>query len=155
LLDAGCGNFNWLPTFDLPEIRIIGVDIVEELIALNRARHPQVHFEVADFVTDRLPRADLILCRDGLVHLPNADVLTALVNFRRSGAKWLLTNTFVDRSENLDIETGAWRPLNLCKPPFALPAPSYMIDEYCLGYDGAYRDKRLAVWPVPSFPREL
>jgi hypothetical protein len=95
----------------------------------------------------------VILCRDGLVHLSNADIVKTLINFRRSEAKWLLTNTFVDRTENPDIPAGGWRPLNLCLPPFSLPAPYRIIDEYCLGYDGAYRDKRLAVWPCHQLPR--
>ena len=152
LLDAGCGDFNWLPTFDLPGLTIIGVDIVPEVISFNRLRHPTFRFEVADAVTDPLPKCDLILCRDGLVHLSNIEILKALVNFRRSGAKWLLTNTFVGREENPDIQTGEWRPLNLCFPPFALPAPFRVIDECCLGYDGAYRDKRLALWPCHQLP---
>jgi SAM-dependent methyltransferase len=152
VLDAGCGDFNWLPTFDLRGIRVVGVDIVPELISVNRLRHPAFRFELADIVVDPLPKADLILCRDGLVHLSNTDIVKALGNFRRSGAKWLLTNTFVDRGENLDILSGSWRPLNLRSPPFALPAPYRIIDEHCLGYEGAYRDKRLAVWPCDQLP---
>jgi SAM-dependent methyltransferase len=152
MLDAGCGDFNWLPTFDLRGTRVVGVDIVPELISGNRLRHPASRFELADIVVDPLPKTDLILCRDGLVHLSNADIVKALGNFRRSGAKWLLTNTFVDRSENPDIVSGGWRPLNMRLPPFALPAPYRIIDEYCLGYDGAYRDKRLAVWPCNQLP---
>lgn len=152
LLDAGCGDLNWLPTFDLRGIRIIAVDIVPELISANKLRWPAFCFELADIVTDPLPKTDLILCRDGLVHLSNADIVKALANFRLSGAKWLLTNTFVDRIENPDIPTGGWRPLNLCLPPFSLPAPYRIIDEYCLGYDGAYRDKRVAVWPCHQLP---
>ena len=148
MLDAGCGDFNWLPTFDLRGTRVVGVDIVPELISGNRLRHPASRFELADIVVDPLPKTDLILCRDGLVHLSNADIVKALGNFRRSGAKWLLTNTFVDRSENPDIVSGGWRPLNMRLPPFALPAPYRIIDEYCLGYEGAYRDKRLAVVPL-------
>jgi len=152
LLDAGCGDFNWLPTFELPGIKVVGVDIVPELISINRLRHPAIRFELADFVTDRLPQSDLILCRDGLVHLSNTEIVEALMNFRRSGATWLLTNTFVDRDANPDIAAGEWRPLNLCLPPFDLPAPLDVIDEYCLGYDGAYRDKRLAVWRCDQIP---
>ena len=108
MLDAGCGDFNWLPTFDLRGTRVVGVDIVPELISGNRLRHPASRFELADIVVDPLPKTDLILCRDGLVHLSNADIVKALGNFRRSGAKWLLTNTFVDRSENPDIVSGGW-----------------------------------------------
>ena len=61
-----------------------------------------------DITRDRLPRVDLILCRDVLPHLSFADIARAVDNFKRSGATWLLTNTFVDRPRNDDIPTGAW-----------------------------------------------
>jgi hypothetical protein len=132
-------------------IDVVCVDIVPELIQNNRTRYPGIRFEVADMVSDPLPKSHLILCRDGL-HLSNADALRALANFRRSGAKWLLANTFVDREDNPDIATGSWRPLNLELPPFALPSPSRVIDERCLGYGGVYRDKRLALWACRHLP---
>ena len=152
LLDAGCGDFNWLPSFDLKGIEVIGIDIVPELVSANRKRHPGVHFRAADIVTDALPQANLILCRDALVHLSNDDILRALANFRRSEAKWLLTNTFIGRDKNEDIPTGGWRPLNLSLPPFSLPEPSRIIDERCFGYDGGFRDKRLALWRCLDLP---
>ena len=148
LVDCPCGDFNWLGHFDLGIDRYVGVDIVPDLIREVRRRHgaPGRRFLVADMVRDRLPRADLILCRDGLVHLSDADVSAALANFKRSGATWLLTNTFAGRAANPPITTGEWRPLDLAAPPFSLPAPIRMIDEHCEGFDGAYRDKRLALW---------
>jgi hypothetical protein len=152
LLDAGCGDFNWLPSFDLKGIKVIGIDIVPELVSANRKRHPGVHFRAADIVANSLPKADLILCRDALVHLNNDDIFRALANFRRSEANWLLTNTFIGRDKNEDIPTGGWRPLNLRLPPFSLPEPSRIIDERCLGYDGVYRDKRLALWRRLDLP---
>jgi hypothetical protein len=150
LLDAPCGDFNWLSRFDLPIDCYFGVDIVPSLILRNRRRFRERHrrFIAADMVRDKLPRADLILCRDGLVHLSNTDVTATLKNFRRTGSRWLLTNTFISRVSNGDIPTGQWRPLNLEAPPFGLPPPVSMIDERCLGYDGQYRDKRLALWPL-------
>src|ERR1051326_8735723 len=38
LLDAPCGDFNWLRHFDLGIERYVGIDIVPALIARNRAR---------------------------------------------------------------------------------------------------------------------
>ena len=64
---------------------------------------------------------------------------------------WLLTNTFVSRSVNPDIETGGWRPLNLQAPPFDRAA-SYVIDERCEHSGGIWSDKRLALWPLPIDP---
>ena len=152
LLDAPCGDFNWLSGFDLALDSFTGIDIVPQIIEQNRARYSgqNFRFEVLDIVSDALPAADLILCRDALVHFSFADVLSALRNFKRSGSQWLLTNTFVAHHANADITTGAWQPLNLQDPPFALPPPVRSLDEKCLGYGGVYRDKRLALWRLPD-----
>jgi hypothetical protein len=155
LIDAGCGDFNWLSGFDLPIDLYIGIDIVPALIAQCRVRFASTNrrFLVRDMVCDRLPRADLIVCRDGLVHLRNAEILAALRNFRRSRSTWLLTNTFIDRPANDDLPaTGDWRPINLEAPPFNLPAPARVLDERCLVSGGAFRDKRLALWPLSTLP---
>ena len=149
LLDAGCGDFNWLRLVDLPVERYLGVDIVSELVEQNLRRHADVKhaFVLADFTRAELPRMDVILCRDGLVHFAFADVRAALRNFVRSGARWLLTTTFVDpQRENTDIATGGWRPLNLQRPPFDFPPPERVIDEQCLHSGGIYVDKRLGLW---------
>ena len=146
LLDVPCGDFNWLCEFDLGIERYVGVDIVPALMARNRAKYgsEQRQFLVRDMVSDRLPCVDLIFCRDGLVHLSHGEVFAALRNFKRSGSAWLLTNTFTSRETNEELP--GWQPLNLQAPPFALPRPVHVIDEKCLGYEGAYRDKCLALW---------
>lgn len=148
LLDAPCGDFNWLSHFALGVDNYIGVDIVPDVIADNQTKYANAQrtFLLRDIVCDDLPRADVVFCRDGLVHLNNADVFSTLKNFKRSGSVWLLTNTFVSHHDNSDIETGSWQPLNLEDPPFRLPRPAHLIDEQCLGYDGQYRDKMLALW---------
>ena len=145
LLDAPCGDFNWLRHFDLGIERYVGIDIVPALIARNRAKFgsKRHRFLVRDMVRDRLPRADLIFCRDGLVHLTHAEIFATLRNFRRSGSTWLLTNTFTDR-ENQELP--GWHPLNLQAPPFALPPPLRLVDEQCFAGGGIYRYKRLALW---------
>jgi len=145
LLDVPCGDFNWLRHFDLGIERYVGVDIVPALIARNRARFGsrRHRFLLRDMVRDRLPRADLIFCRDGLVHFTHAEIFATLRNFRRSGSTWLLTNTFVDRP---NAELPGWHPLNLEGPPFSLPPPVRRIDEQCFAGGGAYRDKHLALW---------
>ena len=72
MIDAPCGDFHWMSRLDLGLERYIGVDIVAELIELNRQKYrieAVREFRVMDLVRDRLPAADLILCRDCLVHL--------------------------------------------------------------------------------------
>jgi hypothetical protein len=128
------------------------LDIVPSLIERNRRQHPQWRFEVADATRDPLPRADLVLCRDLLVHLSFADARAVLRNVRRSGASYLLTTTFPSRTENAEILSGEWRPLNLELPPFSLPPPLQMITEGSDEADGAFADKSLALWRVEDVP---
>lgn len=154
LLDAPCGDFNWAePVADAVE-SYVGVDVVPALIASNRQRwpSPRRRFLCRDIVHQRLPAADLVLCRDGLVHLSEADIWLVLRNFQRTGATYLLTTTFVGERDNRDIATGGWRPINLQRAPFSFPDAAGMIDERCHHTGGAYADKRLALWRFSDLP---
>jgi len=151
IVDAPCGDFNWMQdVLDVRHLSYTGVDIVAALIAENGRRYgtPTRRFVCADFTRADLPAADLILCRDGLVHLSFADARAAIRNFRRSGSRYLLATTFVDRTHNADVPTGGWRVLNLEAAPFDFPPPLALVDERCTGGDGRYRDKRLGLWAL-------
>ncbi|HEX2120714.1 MAG TPA: class I SAM-dependent methyltransferase, partial [Thermoanaerobaculia bacterium] len=151
LVDAPCGDFNWMRDLEADRLRsYTGVDIVEELVAANRARYGAEgrQFLCGDLTRDPLPRADLILCRDGLVHLSYADIRAAIRNFKRSGSRYLLTTTFDDIESNSDVPTGSWRALNLRAAPFAFPPPLASLDDAPLLRPG----KRLALWELASLP---
>ncbi len=148
LLDAGCGDFNWMKEVQLPIERYFGMDVVPELIAKNQINYKDSGklFINGDISRDDLPRSDLILCRDCLVHFSYEDALATLRNFKRSQAPYLLTTTFAAFTENADIQTGGWRQLNFERPPFNFPPPEKLIDEKCWHTGGIYADKRLALW---------
>jgi hypothetical protein len=154
LLDAPCGDFNWIGGIAERMERYVGVDVVPELVERNREGHgaPGRTFLLADLTRDPLPAADVILCRDCLVHFSFADVRAALENFRRSGSTWLCTTTFLDTRENRDIRTGGWRELNLQEAPFHFPPPEALVDEKCTHSGGRYRSKRLGLWRLDSLP---
>jgi len=80
MLDAPCGDFFWMKEVALDVDSYIGADIVPELIAHNIGDHSSQHrwFIVCDLVEDELPRADLVFCRDCLVHLSYAETRRAL-----------------------------------------------------------------------------
>jgi SAM-dependent methyltransferase len=148
VLDAPCGDFHWLSQIEL-DVDYIGFDIVDEIVLANRNRYAStnVRFAHGDITSTKLPRVDLILCRDGLVHLSYADIFLALRNFLRSGARYLLTTTFPGRA-NTDIATGGWRPLDFQQRPFEFPPPDDLINERCTEFDGAYPDKSLGLWDM-------
>jgi hypothetical protein len=152
LLDAPCGDFHWMKEVN-PEIDLyIGVDIVSELIEENNRKYASHNrqFLNLDITHDPLPKADLILCRDCLVHFSFADIHAAISNFKKSGSKYLLTTTFTNVTRNMDIKTGGWRPLNLEIEPFNLPKPILIINENCTEGNMAYTDKSLALWELAA-----
>jgi SAM-dependent methyltransferase len=150
VLDAGCGDFHWFQTLEVELDRYLGVEVVEELAVLNRERFgtPRRDFAALDITRDDLPRVDLILCRDVLVHLKNRQIRAALRNFRRSGSTWLLATTFTGDHPNEDAPLGGWRPLNLERPPFALGPPLRRISERETVEDLRYLDKSLGLWAL-------
>jgi hypothetical protein len=147
IVDAPCGDFHWMKNVSL-HVDYVGVDIVEELVGRLNGLYatPRRRFECLDLVTEILPRADLILCRDCLVHLPLQEVAIAIRQFIKSGATWLLTTTFPHAEENGDVRWSGWRPLNLEIAPFGFPKPHRLIVEGCTEDGGKYVDKSLGLW---------
>jgi hypothetical protein len=148
LLDAPCGDAGWIAEAT-HGIDYIGADIVPALIDRNIAllgSTDRRRFVLADLTRDPLPRADLILCRDCLVHLSFANIAAAIANFRASGAQWLLATSFPMWRNNRDCEDGDWRALNMERAPFGWPAPKRLIDERCAEGDGSWMDKSLGLW---------
>ena len=155
LLDLPCGDFGWLSLVPL-DLDYIGGDIVPALVEENQRRYggpgTRRRFLRLDLTNDALPRADVVLCRDCLVHLSFANIWRAFDNLRRSGSQYLLTTTFLEHEGNQDIEDGDWRMLNLRHAPFNLPAPEIVMVEGTTEGDGSYDDKALALWRVEDLP---
>jgi len=155
LLDAPCGDMNWMQHLELGGLEYVGVDIQGPIIAENQRRHatPNRRFQRANVLGDALPRTDAVLCRDFLPHLSFLDAFQVLHNFKTTGATYLLTTTFTGPRQNVDIASGEWRPLSLTQPPFSFPVPLRLIDEKCTENEGAYSDKSLGVWRFEDLPR--
>jgi hypothetical protein len=104
-----------------------------------------------DITSDELSQADLILCRDCLVHFSFENIRKALNRIKNSGATYLLATTFTGPRTNQDIQTGCWRKVNLQAPPFNFPEPIELINEKCTE-GSAYADKSLGLWRVADIP---
>ncbi len=150
VLDVPCGDFNWMKEVAPHIERYTGADVVKNIVATNRERYgnERVQFVFADAVKDSLPRADVILCRDMLVHFPIREIYRTLRNFRASGADYLLTTTFTSCSTNADIQVADWRQLNFEQAPFNFPKPLRLIVEGC----ATKPDKSLALWRFADLP---
>ncbi|MBR0847184.1 class I SAM-dependent methyltransferase [Bradyrhizobium diazoefficiens] len=155
LLDAPCGDAGWIGRLTRV-IAYTGIDIVPSLIDANRARVARGElagrFLVADITRDSLPHADVVLCRDCLVHLSFQNIARAVARFRGSGALFLLVTTFPEWEDNRDCEDGDWRALNMEKPPFNWPTPREIINEACEEGSGGWRDKSLGLWRLDELP---
>jgi len=151
VLDLPCGDFKWMQKVDLSKIDYVGADIVEELIMSNRNQYKErgnIKFKVLNLITDPLPKSDMIIVRDCLVHLSYEDIKNAIKNIKSSGSKYLLTTTFTNHRLNHDIVTGHWRPLNLQKEPFNFSSPIIIINENCTQDNGEFKDKSMALWDI-------
>lgn len=154
LLDLPCGDCSWMSTIALAGVTYVGADLLPEIIEAN-ARHAlpgRREFRVLDLLASSLPRTDLVLCRDCFVHFAFADIARAVTNLRASGSTWLLTTTFPGQSDNVDIRTGDWRPLDLQRAPFDWPPPVELINERCTESGGLFADKSLGLWRVADLP---
>lgn len=129
LLDAPCGDFNWMSRVNLGDITYVGADYsAQNLIAASNRSSSQV-FHQLDIITDALPQADAMLCRDFHQHLPTEMAVAALRNFIASGTRWLLATSH-SNEVNTDIaEAGDFRPINLMRAPFNFPKPVAAIDD--------------------------
>lgn len=150
MLDAGCGDFHWFRTLEIPLDRYVGVEVVEELAAANQERYgtDQRRFVSLDVTRDDLPRVDLILCRDCLVHLKNRHVRAALQNFRRSGSSYLLATTFTGGHPNEDAPLGGWAPSEPRTSSVQPGPPLRLISEAESVEDARYLDKSLGLWAL-------
>jgi hypothetical protein len=148
IIDAPCGDFNWMKDVNLNDIQYHGIDIVPQVIESNSLQYANERrsFSLGDITTTTLPMVDLIFCRDCLVHFSFEDVHRALKNFKASGSKYLLTTTFPQHN-NYNIVTGNWRPIDLTKKPFKFPAPLAIYNEHCTE-DMRYADKSLGLWKI-------
>lgn len=134
VVDAGCGDWEFARLIDWSAVTYTGFDVVPGVLATNRANFssPHVAFEYADLSTSRLPPADLLLCKDVLQHWPIDAISRFLATNRGRYRYMLLTNDVASvhcppESLNGAIPMGAWRTLDLEKPPFHLH-PAWRLD---------------------------
>lgn len=104
VLDIGSGDGVVASMIDFAGHEYIGVDAAQGFDAL----------------TDALPEADLVLCKEVLQHLSNAQVQVLLE--RTDHYKLRLFTSMTGEGTNVDIETGDSRPVDLSLPPFNRPA---------------------------------
>lgn len=132
VIDIGCGDWELAKHIEWKNISYYGYDVVQAVIDRDTAKYgsPTRRFICADALHAKLPKADLLICKDVLQHLPNADIELFLPTLR-SYRYCLITNDiaaalFPNASVNEDIATGKCRLLDLTKPPFNVKGKSVL-----------------------------
>ncbi len=129
VVDAPCGDYNWILHLDYRFEKYTGIDIVQKLIEKNKKyENERVKFFAGDILAYNIPSSDLIFCRDCFIHLTFKQIFKALENFKKSGAGFIMLTSY-DNCRNEDVLAGQFRKINLLLPPFNFPAPKDIIQE--------------------------
>ena len=137
IIDAPCGDMNWIKMINLDAIKYYGFDIVSGIIENNKTilqNNKNFYFETKDVINEKLPQVDLIICRDLIIHFPLIEIYNLLKNFVASGSKYLLITKFDTCEENKDIQFGNFSMRNLEKPPFNFDKPLLEIFDHEIEY---------------------
>jgi hypothetical protein len=139
VVDGGCGDFQvgskLAPSFEW----YTALDVSPRIVAINKQRYADlvrknVTFATADMTAATFPDADLVLIRQVLQHLTNAQIGKILANLEASHWRRVLITESVhapdnNLSPNLDLPSHTVRTrisldsgVFLDKPPFSLPA---------------------------------
>lgn len=121
VVDYGCGDWQFSRYVNWGRAKYTGIDLVESLIDANNKRYGSnsISFSTIKPGGTNLPKADLLLVKDVLQHMPNADVQKFIKDILPKYKYALLTNCILPPEDiNIDIETGGFRPLDLRSKPF-------------------------------------
>ena len=130
-LDAPCGDWNWMAEVDLSGVKYIGGDISKELIDEVKITHKATgrRFMHLDLATDKLPKCELIMVRECLIHLTDENRWKVIENIHKAKIPHLLlTVDLVDENRPLS-ENGQHANFNPMMPPFNFPEPVRHIPE--------------------------
>lgn len=131
VVDLGCGDWNFSQLIDWNGIFYLGIDVVDSVIEKNNSlfASENIQFQNLDALSGSLPSADLLICKDVLQHLPNAEILRLIPEFAKY--KYCLITDNVDVIQNNVLYTsyqpvnqdiaqfGLCRPIDLTKEPFS------------------------------------
>lgn len=153
VLDAPCGDYNWMKEVKL-NCSYIGVDIVPEIVNSNIQKYGN-KFICLDITRDPLPKADLIITRDCFQHLSYEFIQRAINNMKKSGARYLLLSTYIDWENNTDMDLHllGFRLLNFSKPPFNFKHIDIIHEESTEDERSKY--KSLALYSLSDIPDEF
>ena len=122
LVDIGCGDWQFSQYVRYAGLSYVGLDIVDSVVQRNNAMFgkPNVRFELMPEDKADTPGADLLVMKDVLQHLDDAEIMDF---YRRVVPKYrycLITNSYrkLDTPTNVDTASGGFRCLDLRAAPY-------------------------------------
>lgn len=122
VVDLGCGDWVLAREIDWGSRNYIGIEVVPELVDRNQAAFgsDKVRFVHLDAGYDTMPAGDLLICKDVLMHLPNA-IVAQILEKSKKYKYCIFVNDFNSAdTRNIDVHTSGFRFLDLTKKPFNL-----------------------------------
>ena len=148
VVDAPCGDWNWMRLVNLEGIDYIGYDILEDILSENIVKYKKdnIDFEFKDITNDVVRKSDLIICRDFMFHISNEKGIELLDKFKQSGSKYLMLTSYnnIGHNDILGYEQWGFRPINLKILPFNLGEPIYGFVENHPSCNG----RGLYIWEI-------
>lgn len=133
IVDAGCGDWEFSRYMDWNGARYLGYDVVASVIENNIKQFSKdnIRFIHANFLVEDLPKADLLLCKHVLQHLPNEDILAFIQQLKKFKYCLITNEVYPDTlsSDGVDIEIGGGHKIDLTLAPFNVVGTklSYLI----------------------------
>lgn len=140
IVEIGCGDFKIMQKVleQMPQVQYTGVDVVNGLIEYNQQHFANEHirFQQLNAITEPLPHADLVIIRQVLQHLNNAEVQAIIDKIKPF--KYALITEHVSISDqmipNLDKVTGPHirtryhSGVFIDQPPFSVPNTEVLLE---------------------------
>ena len=138
IVDLGCGDWQFSRELNLKGIHYHGIDVAKSVIELNQNLYSSstIEFSVLSSYRD-LPQADLLICKDMLMHLGRSEVQAIIRDAFPKYANVLITSDVHPYSKvgeaylkargkwedmfNEDILTGQMTPFDIRMSPYNLP----------------------------------
>lgn len=135
IVDAPCGDATWQGSIPgIHEVRYTGFDVSKHTLRrakMTNANASLMRFVRADLTKRVPPRADLIMVRDVVQHLPLRLGVQLLTNAKVSGARWLAVSTYGGpKATNREVKVGGYYQNNIHLPPFNAPDPVVTCPNY-------------------------
>lgn len=135
VVDLGCGDWQFSQFMDFKGAKYLGIDASENIIDINSKKfsNKKVSFMHLPDSYEKIPKADLLLCKDVMQHLNIQEIFKISKIFPRYKF-CLITNDVLNASPlgkaiirilnkrwklvNREIQIGDYRPLELTQKPF-------------------------------------